>query len=211
MDNIHEFARKYAGTFIKYRQPTTGKYFAASVIGTDENDKSLNLSVEDLGIVLLSYPSGLSFLDVSSPSAGYFNHRGNAIFLFKNPARQWRRGVCSDNHELYNPLKRLFKEGIYRPTFVASTITSVFNPQYVPIHEAWSKLKDDHRLVSIACSASLMLSKSPMTMRNDQPLVWYKTTPVGVICDQKIVVKDQMFEQEIIDELTKLGETNWIS
>ena len=211
MDSIHEFARKYSGTFLKYRQPSTGACFASAVVGSDENSSTLQLSVEELGGVVINYPQGLTFLDLSAPGAGYFNHRGNAIFLFKNPARQWRRGICADNHELYNPLKRLFKEGIYRPSFVASTITSVFNPKYVSVGDAWAKLRDDHRLVSIACSPSLMLSKSPMTMRNDQPLIWYKTTPVGFIQEQKIKIKDQMFEQEVVDELTKLGASNWIS
>jgi hypothetical protein len=54
-----------------------------------------------------------------------------------------------------------------------------------------------------------MFSKSP-TAELKHPLLWFKVYPVGYVLPDHFVIQDNMFEQEIEDEVYRLGKHEWI-
>lgn len=207
MDSIEEFSRKYNGTYVRYKSKT-GTEFTAFINGVDTLDNLVSLELHDGGIVSGSYPRILGQLTLEIPDSGYFNYNGFALYLFKVPARQWRRGMCSENCELYNPFRRLFKESVYRPMFGITTANSIFKKNYKSPEQA-IELLSTKKLASCALNRTLALSKSPMVDKS--LLLWYKTNPVGLVHHDKFYVLDELHEQEITDELTRSGFHSWTS
>ena len=210
MDSLEEFSRKYMDTYIKYITLEDKKINSAKVLSIDLSYKKICLFVYGIGDIIINYPKGLQNLNLDSPKSGFFNFNNHAIYLFKVPARQWKRGLCSDNYEFYNPFKCFFKSGVYCPMFGDRAIQAIINPEYLKIHETIINLESNPHMRSIAINPNIMLSKSPVT-NNREPLIWYKTTPVGFIQSGKFSIQDELYEQEIHDELTRMNEGQWIS
>lgn len=166
-------------------------------------------SSREVGDLMITYTQeSLQCLDLDPPEPGYFNHNGHALYLFKTPARQWRRGFCADNHEIYNPFRKILNTGAYKPGFGALTISSIFAPKYADDPEtACQKLTGD--CYSIALSKHLMLSKSPLENK-PFPMIWFNCDPVGFVRGNRFVIEDDIFQQEIEDELNRIGHQRWI-
>ena len=210
MDSLEEFSRKYMDTYIKYIKLDDQQVLSAKVVGVDLSYKKIVLVVYDLGEIIINYPKGIHVLNLDSPKSGFFNFNNYGIYLFKVPARQWKRGLCFENHEFYNPFKCFFKTGVYCPMFGDRAIQAVINPNYLTIEDAIIKLESTSNTKSIAINSNIMLSKSPVA-NNHEPLIWYKTTPIGFLQAGKFNIQDELYEQEICDELTRMKETIWIS
>lgn len=208
VDTLEEFAKKYRHTFVRWIQDN--KIWVAYIEGCNLDDSNVHLTIETIGNVILNYPQRLSELILDSPDSGLFNHNDHALYLFKTPARQWQRGLCAANHEVYNPFARLFNQGVYRAQFGRGTVMSIFNPKYRADVAKAVEAVVDHVPKSLAITRNLMISKSVLKDVNN-PLVWYKTTPVGHIRDGKFVIEDELYQQEICDELHRIGQEQWIS
>ena len=209
MDNLEEFNHKYNNTLFRYIDDAKFIH-SVELAGVDLDNNTVYLSSHKIGELILKYPTCLQVLQLDSPPTGLFNHRGYGIYLFKVPARQWRRGLCSENHELYNPFSCLFNERVYKPIFGLGVAQSIFNPSYVKIENAIETLNQLKNSYSIAISNKLMLSKSPSSLKNEC-LLWYKTIPIGTIQQHQCYIEDPLYEQEVCDELEQIGEASWIS
>lgn len=209
MDTLIEFNKKYTGTWIRHK--TNGEIHIGFVDGVDMDNNVILLSSGKLGTLTKKYPVCLPDFELDSPESGLFNHNGHALYLFKNPARQWQRGLCAANHEVYNPFKKLFKEGIYLPRFGRSLVDALYSNLYEQdIAKACHIMADSNeRVYSIAITKQLMLSKSP-SEKQIGPLIWFRTTPVGFL-DRKFRIDDPLYQQEVGDELRRIGAFNWIS
>jgi len=208
MDNLEDFHQKYHNTWVQYR--SDGVLSPALIELIQFGEKLIYIRSLELGIVSIKYTENQlkEKLELSPPQTGYFNYNGHALVLFKIPVRQWRVGLCHENHEIYNPFKYLLNSGVYRPTFGERTVSALFNPAYIPDPQiAYSMFnKSTH---SVALSCHLMISKSP-TEKHSGPLIWFDCNPCGFIQRSKFVVEDELFRQEIEDELHRLGQEKWI-
>lgn len=208
MDSIEEFHKKYNGTWIQYIGKDGPSPAIVDLCLFEEDLVCLTSSTEGQVHVKYTEANLEKKLDLSTPPTGFFNYNGHALVLFRTPTRQWRRGLCGDNHEIYNPFKKLLKDGAYRPSFGAKTIQALFKPEYVPNpDEARSKFsKNVH---SVALSRRLALSKSPIES-SSYPLVWFSCNPCGFLRGSKFIIEDDVFQQEVEDELRSLGKDEWI-
>lgn len=206
---IEEFAKKYQGTYLRWINPTDKIQHVGYMEFCNPEEQTLHFTCANLGLVMKKYPSCLDELNLESPNTGLFNHNGHALFLFKTPARQWHRGLCASNHEIYNPFRKLFFDGTYHPTFGRAVVESIFsNKFYSDIEEAADLIIQSNIFKSLAITRNLMLSKSPTI---SLPLIWYKTIPVGFVNSRKFVVEDELYQQEVQDELQRIGRSDWIS
>lgn len=207
MDNIEDFHKKYNSTWVQYR----GKEGLSPALVESVSIDELRVYVrsQEEGVVSINYDAKLEDkLDVSTPPTGFFNYNGHALVLFRTPHRQWRCGLCSDNHEIYNPFRKLLNEGIYRCSFGGKTIAALFKPCYVANPED-ARSRFSNAVHSVALSRRLMISKSPLE-QTSYPLVWYGCTPCGFIRGSKFVIEDEVFQQEVEDELRHMGCEQWI-
>ena len=211
LDSLDEFSRKYNETYFQYKNAAK-QLLTCQLTQIDISDKQIAINTHSQGTLFQKYPGCLESIFLETPNAQYFNYNKYAIYLFKVPARQWKRGLCIDNHELYNPLQKLFDENrIYKPVFNLNCINHIFNPSYVEPTYACNLLLTK-KVISVAIAPYIMLSLSPIE-NSDLLILWYKTQPVGFIQAEmyNCQIKDVNFEQEIIDEFRKLGITNWIN
>lgn len=165
-----------------------------------------------LGSLMFKYPNCLTKLLLDKPDTGYFNHVNGAFYLYQVPARQWRRGLCSANHEIYNPLRNFIHvSGLYTPRLTLRTVNCLFSNKRIEsdFNKALQKLKENEECTSVAVSHNLMFSKSP-TSDLKYPLLWFKAYPVGYVMPDHFVIQDSMFEQEVEDEVYRLGKHEWI-
>ena len=207
-----DFNQRYVGTFIRQLQPDKN----LRLIHVDhihirsQHDGMVEITSLNDGSASLKYPACLSNLDLSQPDPGYFNLNNFALYFFRYPDRQWRRGISGKNAEFYNPLQLLLPDiRLYRPTLSFSAVNATFEKSFCPtIEMAIGALNNKH--MSIALSSKLMLSLSPTT---DVPYVlWWGCTPVGKFMDGVFKICDPIFEQEIFDEFRKLGiDRQWIN
>ena len=208
VDNIEEFSKKFRHTFIRWKPDDT--VFVSYIDGCDLDAETVHLSTETVGTVMLKYPLCLQTLDLNTPDSGLFNHNDHALYLFKVPARQWQRGLCAANHEIYNPFAKLFSQGVYRAQFGRAAVHSIFSENYMhDINVAINKIINTG-VKSLAITRNLMLSK-PVLTNVEWPLIWYKTIPIGHIRDRKFVIEDMLYQQEVQDELQRIGQGQWIS
>lgn len=203
-DSLDEFLKRYQHTFAYHRPTGNVVHIAGGVAG------HLVIESETQGQMTLKYPESLVDVEFNPPSIGFFNHKEHALLLFKSPVRQWKRGLCSENHEVYNPFWAILRDiqTPYRPTWGWRLINSLFNRQLTgSVQQSIIAVAD--KLVSSAISLNLALSKSPVNSLN--PLIWYRHSPVGFIENNKMVIRDETYHQEVIDELRRIGQSQWIS
>lgn len=211
MDSIEEFDRKYRNSYIQFER-ADGTICPAYVNGTDLEDSiSLYTNEPGLGEMLLRYPECGSKLHLDTPEAGYFNHHGAigyALYLFKEPGRQWQRGLTSTTHKIYNPFQKFLTDGIYRPKWGMRLVNSIFKKNFTTSIIDALNLLGTKKCVSVAITKDLMISLSPLP--GGDKLVWWRTLPVGILTHGKIEVHDQLYEQEVHDELTRTEQVHWI-
>ena len=153
------------------------------------------------------YKHLLNITDLSPPSTGYFNYRNQGLYIFRNPARQWKCGFCKHNHEIYNPLNKLFKAGIYNPVLGLQLANAAYLNKFPQVDEAINNLQKNSQIISQAISRNILLSKSPT--ENHDILIWFKSIPCGFIHGDKFHTFDPIYEQEIEDELHRIGANKW--
>lgn len=206
MDSLEDFSKKYRQTYVRLRNKD-GRLLTASVDRIDMDQHLVSFNVDALGLLTLKYPACMSEINTDLPEAGLFNYNGHALHLFKMPARQWQRGLCGANHEIYNPLKKLLSEGMYRAIITRGSVEAIWKRDFVSVDEAVARMTALNRGPSVAITLNLMLSKSPTAQAD--PLVWYKTTPVGFVKNGKFLIEDEIYQQEVHDELNRLGANRW--
>jgi hypothetical protein len=206
-----DFNQRYRHTFIRWKSPQGVVPIHISSVHVLTDKKGIvEFSTKHTGSGSLNYPDCLSVFDLSQPTPGYFNLNGAAIYFFKYPDRQWSRGICNANSELYNPLKQLIPYvSVYVPTLGYATANAMFNREFIfDIREVINRLeKGDH--LSVAISPKMMVSLSPS---EEAPyLLWYGCNPIGQWKDNKFEICDKNYEQEVIDECRLLGVPHqWI-
>ena len=198
MLSLEELNQFYRHTYLRLKPTNTVilmdviDYKSASIIFTSHS-----------GTLTLTYPECLDLINFHSPETGYFNYRTQAYYLYKYPLRQWKRGFCNTTHEAYNPLRRLLHQGFNRFSIGWSSAEEIFNRKFKSI------VNDNKKDCSWAINSNLMISKSPTIEPFN--ILWYQITPVGIVADNKIIVKDSNFEQEIHDELKQIDMLKWIA
>lgn len=208
MDSIEDFHKKYHQTWVQYVGKDKISPAIIELVSFDEDMVFLRSQDEGLVSVQYSENSFANKLDLSPPQTGFFNYNGHALVLFRTPARQWRRGLCNENHEIYNPFKKLLHEGAYCPSFGSKTIVALFSPSFV-CNPDEARAMFSNSIHSVALSRRLAISKSPIE-QSSYPLIWFGCNPCGFVRGQKFVVEDETFQQEVEDELRSLGKDEWI-
>jgi hypothetical protein len=208
MDELEEFHRKYIHTYFRYK--SGGKWLVAYLESTGRVGQ-IELRVCDLGIVTEEYPNIHSRIDLTPPKTGYFNHRGYALRLFRTPARQWRRGCCSENHHIVNPLSRILENfsPVYRPPWSLPVAVALYESKFVAHPDRVTEILSNPKIISVAMSPHIAASVNPME-DDHRPLIWFRDNPVGFLDKGRLVIEDATFRQEMYDDFRRQGYNSWI-
>lgn len=145
----------------------------------------------------------LKTVDLTPPPTGNFNYHGYMLRLYRRPARQWRVGICRQNHTVYNPMHHILGkyEPIYKPLWNTALIQAAYDREYpTSVADAIAKF-DNEKCKSFALTANLGLSRSPT--KEEGLLVWYRHLPVGWLYQKGWNIEDARYEQEVKDEVRR--------
>jgi hypothetical protein len=177
--------------------------------------------VEEVGNILLmgvtydgvgdlkAFPmKNVEFLPI--PKAKLFDVDKSTMFFSRRPERQWRVGLCEENTRFENPVMRLLKAyGRFysRPmvTFDSPFRKGIENlfleGEDKTIQQAISKIEIEGRY-STTINDSWFVS---VGLEPNTHLLFYLTTPVGVVGGNKIRVIQEPFYQEVEDLVRRTG------
>lgn len=190
-----EFYKKYQSTYMwmkRKEKPPIIVFFT----GNDDNGlytfvhKGSNIKVaHETDVEIFSY----------FPKPTLFNHHGQMYWFTRKPARQYRRGLCSDNCSITIPAEIFWNGGSkYRSKGIDEQILAeLFSPTYLDIGQAITSLSEDNKTISVAISP--IFGVSLHNKADNKHILWYKTWPIGEIVNDKIVVTFNELRQEVED------------
>ena len=141
----------------------------------DNNDKLATITVtsQKYGQLVLHLGSEEYELRFKYPPVGVFQH-GTDVYLFRRrPARQYRRGICTDNSVLWNVTRNIVGN---RARFDAEEVQSAFNHVTFSEKEALTMLaKGSHKGVALGNNYALTLSMDEAK----EHVLWHWDVPVA--------------------------------
>jgi hypothetical protein len=120
---------------------------------------------------------------------GFFNAKGGLVYMERIPARQWHRGICSNNTKMWacNPG---FAEGFLPCGVNVATLHNVF-VEGPPVSRRWVEHRIDPKKYS-----SVALSKHFAFIGEK---FYFCRTQVGTYRDNKIKLDNDLVFQEVCD------------
>lgn len=195
--SIEEMGKKYLNTYLilinKNKEPMVVLYSGYQDdyhIFTDEHGVKLRISHDtDLEIIC------------KFPERCLFNHEKRALEFIRLPYRQYKRGICKENVQIYSPVRKLIEN---RSTSCdIKTIKSALFPIYPNnCEEAIEKLNNKHA-VSIALNEKFMLSQNVTSLSKNKQLffLWFSNKIIGTFTNNVFHIKHSLFKQEVLDNI----------
>lgn len=184
MDNaaaLDDFRRRWDQTYVWLKIKNKGIETLVLVrqVEYDANKVGvLHLESADYGLMTINLGSSDHSLLFRNPPVGVFQHGQNALLFRRRPARQWRRGICSDNSWIV-PVTRTFAGG--RTALDLGTVESAFKHRVLTKSDALAAL-NEKRAKSVALDSNLSISLS--MVKSPEYVVFFWDDVVGR-CDEK--------------------------
>jgi len=187
MDNaqvVEDFRRRWQETYVWLKMKGKGietLVFVRQVEHDESKVGVLHLESADYGSMTINLGSSDHSLMFRYPKSGVFQHGSNACYFHRRPARQWRRGICSDNSTLSTTMRHLGGPG---HNMSINTVSAAFKHKTYPIGEAL-QLLDKRMARSVALENNFSIALSPTQAKEHLLLFW--TDPVArVTADGKL-------------------------
>lgn len=209
-DEVRELQFRYAGSYIG-RRLKNGEVQCINVQGIrSEREKDDSTVIKVYG----NLPNGkdVSFTYdpktfISIPQLGFVNHRGCAIYIALNTARQYRKGItrerlsCTNisNMEAQvlrrkiatNFAKRVIywtHDGEFRSMNSPEFQEDVWNRKYYSFSDAINLVMRDPHVLSVAIDYDLAIAIPNAEKIEDKLVLYYKTNPIGLFTDTKSIM-----------------------
>lgn len=183
--NVRDFSARYAGTWGFYVSDTKEKILVYVSQVTEER-----VSFKDTkgGTFFGLVDKGMMF-EFIPVSRGFFNaNNGKATFLLQRvPARQWQRGISSQNTKVFT----LFPGGELKSVSVDGAIPLIFDGEQVyktPIQEQVDHLIKMNHVAALSRHFAIA----------DDVFMFFNV-PVGKVNNKKIVLDVSTIYQEVSD------------
>lgn len=130
------------------------------------------------------------------PERRLFNSGKLALEFVRKPTRQYKRGICKDNCQIYSPVRRMWSGDGYAWTI--KTLEDALSPEYPTCTEAITKL-DRKEVVSVALSPKFMMSLSFTYI--PEYYLFYSNVVIGSFKDGVFKIHHKLFNQEVLDNI----------
>lgn len=173
---IQDFRRRWEGTFAWLFMDKFGEETMIHIDRVeDHNDKVATITVtsEKYGQFVLNLGSEEHELRFKYPPVGVFQCDDDVYMFRRRPARQYRRGICTDNSILWNVTRHVVGN---RARFNAKEVLAAFTHQTFSEKLALGMLETKKaRGVALANNYSLTLSLD----ENPDHVLWHWDVPVA--------------------------------
>lgn len=204
LHDMSEMSKRYKDTYLFCRTPNHPKWALYNVEHVD--DDHVYLRNDKHGSVVLSSTSAAE-LNAVWPDSGFFNFEKSILHVARVPDRQWKRGPCSKNLRISDPILRLFH--VSTSKFSMSALEASYDDKNYTIKQALA-LINKKELVARALSRQWALSL-PTWVSDDEYLLWYQHTPVAVVNSRAgtITCQYEHVKQELQDFIRDHEANTW--
>jgi len=145
--------------------------------------------------------------DFSFPKSGYYNLERECFLYRQNPMRQYKKGLCSDNHSIYHMLSKILSKYTFSwckwipnynlDVWKSGYLNSLFLTQDSrSIRTRIAKILKGQQ-VSIALNRDFAISQGIISKN---PTIWFRDRIIGELKHPETVeIKNEIFMQEAID------------
>ena len=180
LDNVEDFSRYMAGSYIKLLSNPKAIYYVPDATYAGGGNlilQKLNSKGGTEDPETFKFKDVLELFDFSCPEVGNINTDFGYWYLELIPARQYRKGFCWRRVEVLNIGTEHDRK--HRNVY----IHEIFNPHYFKTSEILHKLKKGERIAG-ALNRNLGIGLVPLVVH---PMIYYKDIPIGE-------VKGEVFE-----------------
>lgn len=193
---IAEFRKKYEGCYMHVQMPDSTEenlfYLATVQQQRGETTSVLKLESEEFGKIQLNMGTAHT-LKFKFPNVGTFQSGKDAFYFRRDPRRQWRRGLCTDNAVIY-PVHAAIASSGNEMNF--TRVNDAFKGVYYTYKTAIKMLAGNkYRSVALADGFAVMLSP----VLDCVYLLLFRMTPIARIgADGNVMaIIENAFEPQI--------------
>ena len=174
---LQDFRRRYQGTFVFLKMEQRG---IETLVKVDQVEDSvskvgvLRLSSDEFGTMTLNIGSEGHSLVFKYPPVGVFQHGGEAYMFRRKPVRQYARGICASNSQMWN-VTHSFVGNLTQ--WSAREIVSAFEGRKFNLGEALELLNKYKTHRSVALHDNFTISKS--VFENPEYIIWNWGSPIA--------------------------------
>lgn len=190
---LADFRRRYEHTYVWLRMEDKDVETLVHVdrVANDENKIGvLHLTSEKFGSLTINLGSSEHCLQFRYPPVGVFQHGADALVFFRRPARQYRRGICSDNSSLFNVTRQVTGRGT---DWSAGEIQSAYDHKVMTLPEGIKALKHP-AMRSVALPRNFAITKSMIKSVSDH-ILFHWMNPVAYLDPETGAVKSMIEEK----------------
>ena len=197
-----DFLQQYQHTYFRIALPhLKTKVTAFLNEPIDNQKKTFSAVTKEYKNLVLRYDSSLA-LDYTFPKVRVFEYDGLVYSFERMPARQWSRGVNTQNSRISSSL--IQNEIEYNHELLTAAWNSYPESNLI---KACEKLKDPMNL-AISLTDRFWISES---ITDILPMLWYNKSIIGLIDipNKKLLVQFPPILQEIQDYLVFTNQKEW--
>lgn len=193
--------KRYRQTHILVKDSKSKEFIVAyvrSMMDTYIYDFRINGKVVNVDIRNPPYIEAKPFL----PETGYYTYNGSqAIYIYKNPQRQWKRSFCNSIYSVNSPANFLANYGRMDDTTMQVMAKQIHEPVYYTMDSFPKEMKSFAINIAFACV-------------KDYEDIWhlvYRRIPIGKIDFKEKLITDipEIMKQEVMDMLVRNNLQLW--
>lgn len=149
-DVIGDFRRRYEGTYVWLGMPEQNAETLVHVDSITDSDSKmavLSLTSTKYGQMQVNFGSSEHVLKFKYPPVGVFQKDNEPFMFMRRPQRQYRRGLCGDNSQMFNVTRHLVGS-VARWT--ADEVEAAFSHNTFSFQVALMRLQKEKKLKGVA-------------------------------------------------------------
>lgn len=191
---IDEMRKKYEHTYLVLCQPN-GRETVVHYQGyadnyhhfKDENNVPLKLRHETDYKIVCKFPERC-----------LFNTTNQALEFIRKPHRQYKRGICKENIQIYSPVRYMWSKDVHPWTH--ATIVQALYPTYPESCEVAINQLDSREVLSVALNPKFMITL-PITINKEMYHLFYCNVLIGEFLNGVFKIHHPLFKQEVLDNM----------
>jgi len=192
---LADFRRRWEHSYVwlKMQQKSCETLVLVRQVERDERKVGvLHLESADYGAITINLGSPDHSLSFRYPQSGVFQHGAFAAMFRRIPARQWKRGICTDNSYLDTTVRRVTGT---RVALGLDSLKSAFEHKTYTKDEALEIL-NQRKARSVALRDNFSISLSP-TVNKDHLLLFWDNVIGRCDSEGKVTVFDDPFAADV--------------
>lgn len=194
----NDFRQKFEHTFIRVKiKEDFEVFFVEQVQYADP--PFLILRNKNRGELQLNYDTDFE-LNFEFPAVGLFDFNGRSYCFVRQYQRQFKRGVCNSTALILSPYAIFFRSNIGMATDV---LQAAFNTPSDRNLDQVLPLSDS--VLSVRLNNHFFVGQD--VRKQPTYLFWYMNSVIGEVIDNKVILHELQFKQEVWDYRRQTGGT----